>query len=611
MTISCRTAALVACSLLVANRSVALTPAQSCERTVAKSLAACVLKVAKVQRACYVAGGACAPTDPAVARHLDALTGRILASCPDAGTVQTAGYGPLFAPQTLVDRSREACLGHVASLSARAFGGPHGAVLGAAAPFEKLCLLDAHTSAAKLIRKGAVLQGRCITKERAGGTCDPTAVDAKLTRLEDRTTTRIARKCTDLFELIGLDAPRFGARAAAQARCLVAEAHGDSGPFALDCGPRAAAPVPARATWTQVVLDEATWGTRCGDGSSYAFWIRLAPAGSPIERVVVGLQGGGACFFGSDCAGVSSGLFRALDNNAPSGGYMNASAAVNPFHDWTKIFLPYCTQDVHAGGGTTNVFPQQNLTVHRFGAVNVRAALRHLRDVLWAEMDQTTSDGYRPDLLQVLFGGESAGGFGVSYNHHYLLDDLRWVRTTGVPDSSLGLDNGEPLGVFGLGVLMTGTEGPVAWGSRPFLPPYCQRPFCALVPMISIASAPRLLGVPEQRLLNVSNQVDNTQVATTFFPNLPAWVNAVRSSYCDVRGTPGVHYFLPAVPSHIHTVLRSNTSMQTLTAGGETLGTFLAGALFDPADTQDRVDEGTLASTIAGVQPFPCALGAP
>jgi hypothetical protein len=158
---------------------------------------------------------------------------------------------------------------------------------------------------------------------------------------------------------------------------------------------------------------------------------------------------------------------------------------------------------------------------------------------------------------------------------------------------------------------MVGTQGNLAWGSRPFLPPYCQSAACAVVPEISLVSSPRLLGEPEQRILNVSNQIDNTQVGTTLFPNLPTWTNAARTSYCDLRGTPGIHYFLPGVASHIHTVLRSNTHMQNLTADGETLAGFLAGAFFDPENTQDRVDEGNLVASFPGVQPFPCALGGP
>ena len=67
--------------------------------------------------------------------------------------------------------------------------------------------------------------------------------------------------------------------------------------------------------------------------------------------------------------------------------------------------------------------------MQRFGAVNVRAALRYVRDVLWRELDPTTPDGYRPDRIRVLFGGFSAGGFGTLYNYHYVLDDLQWAHT--------------------------------------------------------------------------------------------------------------------------------------------------------------------------------------
>ena len=119
---------------------------------------------------------------------------------------------------------------------------------------------------------------------------------------------------------------------------------------------------------------------------------------------------------------------------------MSTDPTINPFSDWTMIFLPYCTQDVHIGGGRQSIF--STITVNRYGAVNVRAALRYLRDVLWSTLDTTTAGGYRPDRLTVLFGGESAGAFGVSYNYHYLLDDLRWIHTTAAPDSGLGLDNG-------------------------------------------------------------------------------------------------------------------------------------------------------------------------
>ncbi len=522
--------------------------------------------------------------------------------------MHAAGYGPFFGPQSLVERAADGCVGDVASLVARTFGGPHAATLAAADSTGRACLDTAYNEGLTLLRKSVRVQAACIAAERAAGKCDPSRIGSRLSRLEAAAEGRIARGCADLASLIGLSPTRYVDRVAEQGRCAVAATHATTSPLALDCGPRPEAAAPARGVWTRIVLDEAVWGTRCGDGSPYAFWLRLAPEGSPIERVMVNLAGGGVCVLGPDCAAVQASLFRAIDDVQPSGGHLSTSAAVNPFYDWTLIHLPYCTQDLHIGGGTTTVFAAEGVTVHRFGSINVRATLRYLRDVLWAALDQQDSVGYLPGRLRVIFAGESAGAFGVQYSYHYLLDDLRWTHTTAVPDSGLALDSGQLLGVAGLGLLMAADTG-AGWDTRPFQAPYCQQSACAVGPVIQAVTSARLGTVSEQMFLNVSNQVDGTQVSTTYFPNTRTWVNAVRTSYCTNRGLPGVHYFLPARSASTHTLLRSNTFMTSLTAGGEVMGDWLAGAISDPSSTVDRVDEGTLTTSISGVAPFPCPLG--
>src|SRR4030095_3540453 len=190
------------------------------------------------------------------------------------------------------------------------------------------------------------------------------------------------------------------------------------------------------------------------------------------------------------------------------------------------VSLLYCTQDLHIGGGITDVFP--SVTVHRFGAINVRAALGYVRDILWQDLGATEPEGYRPDRLTVLFGGESAGGAGGNYNYHYLLDDLRWVHTTAVPDAGSPLDNGEQLGLQGLATIIQAETGNLAWGGRPYQPSYCLASSCFIGPVLQGATSPRLKAVPEQQILNVSNQVDDVQTSTQFFPSMTAWTNALR-----------------------------------------------------------------------------------
>ena len=584
----------------------AATQAQKCEAAAAAALGACANKVGGRVRACYGAtGGPCAPADAQITGALAKLERTVLGKCPDAATVQAAGYGAAAAPAGLIARLKESCAGDPASLAARTFGGPQGALLVGATAGTKTCLDTAMLQATKLLQTTIAVDARCIRKAHRGGTCNLASTAARVAGAETTASTAIGGVCADLKNLIGMDVATFVARAGAQARCMVAAAHGDAGPLTLDCGPRAAVTVPPRGTWVQVTLDEATWGTRCGNGSPFSFWLRLAPTGSPVERVAVDLQGGGVCIFESDCNSVNPGLFTSSDDGAPSTGYMSTDPLINPFFDWTMVYVPYCSQDVHIGGGRQSVFP--SITVNRFGGLNVRAALRYLRDAVWPTLDDSNPEGYRPDVLKVLFAGESAGAFGVMYNYHYLLDDLRWVHTTAAPDAGLALDNGGPVSVRGLGGLIRTETNPYGWGTLPMSPPYCLGPGCGVGNELEALTSVRLKAVPDQQILNISNQVDTTQVFTTFFPDIPSWTNKVRTTYCANRGMTGLRYWLAAQTASFHTILRTNSRFTTVTAGGVTVRDWLAAAIADPDGVVDRVDEGTLVIDYPGTNPIPCS----
>ena len=134
-----------------------------------------------------------------------------------------------------------------------------------------------------------------------------------------------------------------------------------------------------------------------------------------------------------------------------------------------------------------------NLELPRYGAVNLRAALRMVRDVVWKEVDAEGGAGFRPDQVLALFGGWSAGGYGTLYNYHWLLDDLQWPRTAAFPDAGMALDNGELFGVAALGQVKI-----PAWGTQPLLPPYCFDGGCAVGPVRCctrrcVPSPPRLV----------------------------------------------------------------------------------------------------------------------
>ena len=541
-------------AVALAGESLAATP-RGCESAVAAALRSCTQKVAAVTRRCWLRGNApCAPGDGDVANALARLERSVLVACPTPATVAAAGFGGLREPAALVARLRESCRGEPASIAARSFGGPQGAVWTGGDAAAHGCLSTAFKEASRLLVRYAAVQHGCVRRARRKGRCDVAQTSARTEMLTAAAVTRIEAACPALADLIGLEPPAFVGRAAAQARCMTALAHGEPLPLDLDCGPAAADSVPQRGVWTRIVLDEATWGTRCGDGSAYAFWLRLAPAGNPVERIVVDMQGGGACLFESDCLGVRANspfLFRADDEGAPAGGYQADDPAANVFANWTRLFLPYCTQDLHIGGGTQSVFP--GITVNRYGAVNARAAFRYLRGVLWRALDDVDSDGFRPDRLTVMLAGESAGAWGVRFNYHYLLDDLRWIHTTAVPDGAMALDNGQPLGVRALGLLIN-IAGGFGWGGQSEMPPYCLADDCGVGTVLQTATAARLKATPEQQVLNVSNQADPIQVGTNFFSGFPEWINACRAAYCMLQGTNGIRYWLPADTS-FHTSL--------------------------------------------------------
>jgi hypothetical protein len=322
--------------------------------------------------------------------------------------------------------------------------------------------------------------------------------------------------------------------------------------------------------------------------------------------VVVFLVGGGHCEDGPSCAAEPAAKFEALTNNMSQSGIMSNTNAANPFLNWTKVSLPYCTQDAHLGGGVTNVFPE--ITVHRYGALNVRAAMRYLRDVLWASMDASDPEGFRPDRLQVVFSGSSAGGGGATHNYHYLLDDLRWIHTTLVPDSNLGLDNGQGLTVLeGQLALSPVTPG---WGAAPMAPPYCHDPTCAEGwNRYLFAMAPRLKAVPEQQVLSVSNQLDATQRSVGEFASNADFVNTLRTKYCEQRGTNGLHSFLPDTEPQVHGNINDNTRYYVTTVDGVLMADWIGQAMAAPDAVVDHV--GTGLEDISGVLPFPCDVGSP
>jgi hypothetical protein len=442
---------------------------------------------------------------------------------------------------------------------------------------------------------------RCL----ASGSCDAAAVATERAAATAATLASVTAACPGLSDAIAIDVPTYVSRADDQADCLTAIAQVDTGDLPLTCGPSNADFDIPRGEWTQITVDGDKWGTLCGDGSSYAFWIRLAPEGQPLDQLVIGLQGGGVCIFEEDCtARMASNpeLFSALDDTPTGGGGIGSDdPSVNPFANWTRVYLPYCNQDVFAGGGVNEELG--DLSLPRYGSVNLRAAVRMTRDVLWREMDEEGGAGFRPDEVVSFFGGWSAGAYGTLYNYHWMLDELQWPRTIGFADAGQALDNGEFLGVRGLGRIKVR-----AWAFQNSLPSYCTVGECAVGPTLYRALSPRLLQVPEQQLLVLSNPRDTIQQGDAFFPDEASWINAQREVYCETRDLPGIQYYLTSVSDEPVHVVSVRTERWTVAVDGEVMSDWFEHAVDDPSTLADRAEEANFVSDVPGVNAYPCTV---
>jgi hypothetical protein len=449
--------------------------------------------------------------------------------------------------------------------------------------------------------------------------------------------------CDYLPLIVAIEPHEYVGRTMAQVDCLTATAHEDTEPLVLRCGPsvvtRDPPPAPHPDGYMRIVLDSETYGTRCGgddsefpDGNPYAFLIKLAPPGHPVEKVLIYLEGGGACMFGEDDTGTDDHagcygryvtepeLFEALDNEPHIYGIMSDNPAVSPFANWTKVFVPYCTQDLHMGNGVISPYEiiRNNevfiFKVHRYGAINTRTALRYVRDLLWRELDSQGGDGFRPDRITAAFAGFSAGGWGALYNYHWVLDDLQWPHTAAFPDSALALDNTHH-GFWSLRFLATFVvtgQPPYNWGAQANQPPYCFGPDCTVGPDLLAATAPRLKAVPEQQYMIISNQNDEGgQMRSTFFDRETTleqgrvnWINAARQGYCDTKDLKGIQYFLMPFAESLHSTTMTDYYLSQVAVDGQMMNDWMADAFSNANQVADRTEEGNLTTDYPGVNRF-------
>jgi acetyl esterase/lipase len=161
---------------------------------------------------------------------------------------------------------------------------------------------------------------------------------------------------------------------------------------------------------------------QCADGSEFSYWSRTA---SP-DKVLLYFQGGGACFSPETCSftdGTYSVQATAFETGGDGAGIFDFANEENPFADWSVVFVPYCTGDVHIGNAIQEY--SDDLTVNHVGFLNANHGLDHVVENFG-------------DASEVVVAGSSAGGVPSPLFGALAADELPDADVTVLADASGG-----------------------------------------------------------------------------------------------------------------------------------------------------------------------------
>ena len=179
-------------------------------------------------------------------------------------------------------------------------------------------------------------------------------------------------------------------------------------PPLFDGGPPLGAAISAPSgAWTWVDFPDSA----CDDGSTTGIGINPS---ATRTNVLLYFEGGGACWDYTTCYVLNTathGPFQKANFDAVASGMggsiFDRTSTQNPFQDWSYVYIPYCTGDVHTGSNViTYGSGTFSGTYHHMGHANALAYLARLGPTFPA-----------PEKLVV--SGSSAGAGGATSNYAY------------------------------------------------------------------------------------------------------------------------------------------------------------------------------------------------
>ena len=187
-----------------------------------------------------------------------------------------------------------------------------------------------------------------------------------------------------------------------------------------------------------------------GTDPAFKFWSKKGAS----KNLVVYFEGGGACWDSLTCSfPIGSGLpapapqfyvsqIAPGTNPANYSGLFDQANPANPVKDWSIVYIPYCTGDIHTGSATKqyanagNPFLPPSYSIQHRGFDNFMVVLDWIRK----NFDAPKS---------ILVTGSSAGGYGASANFPYIADSYPNAHMYVLADASQGVttpafDTGDP-----------------------------------------------------------------------------------------------------------------------------------------------------------------------
>lgn len=191
-------------------------------------------------------------------------------------------------------------------------------------------------------------------------------------------------------------------------------------------------------------LHTATCSGYPGTDSEFSFWSKKGKS----ENLAVFFEGGGACWDATTCSfpiadplppGIPAQLqffVPAIDPKstpADYSGLFDADHPDNPIRDWSIVYIPYCTGDLHTGSATKTYSNAGNPYI-----ATATFPIKHNGfDNFMVVLDWMKKNVQGPK--NVLVTGSSAGGYGAIANFPWIERTYRNAHTNVIADASQGV----------------------------------------------------------------------------------------------------------------------------------------------------------------------------